>query len=119
MCQLNQVKFLIVSYIGYISEKVDVSTSLAITISLSPDTEALDEVIVVGYGTVFKRDLTGSVASIKLEGEVTQTATSVDQLMQGRASGVQVTQNPSNPNSELAFVFEEQIVCEEIMNLFM
>ena len=95
-------QILIISYIGYINEKVDISNQTTFEINLSPDNEALDEVIVVGYGTVLKRDLTGSVASIKLEGEVTQTSTSVDQLMQGRASGVQVTQNSSNPNSGIS-----------------
>ncbi len=99
---LDSSKVLVISYIGYIDEKVNVADSVSFTISMTPDTEALEEVVVVGYGTVLKRDLTGSVASIKLEGEVTQTATSVDQLMQGRASGVQVTQNPSNPNSGIS-----------------
>ena len=46
-----------------------------------------------------KRDLTGSVASVKIEDEVSRQAATVDQLLQGRAAGVQVTQNAANPNS--------------------
>jgi TonB-linked SusC/RagA family outer membrane protein len=90
---------LIVSYIGYINEEVDVSNQISITVNLQPDTEALEEVVVVGYGTVLKRDLTGSVSSVKIEDDVSRAAATVDQLLQGRAAGVQVTQNAANPNS--------------------
>ena len=90
---------LIVSYIGYLNEEVDVSNQISITVNLQPDTEALEEVVVVGYGTVLKRDLTGSVSSVKIEDDVSRAAATVDQLLQGRAAGVQVTQNAANPNS--------------------
>ena len=90
---------LVVSYIGYTNQEVDVSSQTTITVQLEPDTEALEEVVVVGYGTVLKRDLTGSVASVKIEDEVSRQAATVDQLLQGRAAGVQVTQNAANPNS--------------------
>ena len=90
---------LVVSYIGYLNEEVDVSNQISITVNLQPDTEALEEVVVVGYGTVLKRDLTGSVSSVKVEDDVSRAAATVDQLLQGRASGVQVTQNAANPNS--------------------
>ena len=90
---------LVVSYIGYTNQEVDVSSQSTITVQLQPDTEALEEVVVVGYGTVLKRDLTGSVASVKIEDEVSRQAATVDQLLQGRAAGVQVTQNAANPNS--------------------
>tara|TARA_Y100000739_G_scaffold193030_1_gene173642 strand:+ start:298 stop:3501 length:3204 start_codon:yes stop_codon:yes gene_type:complete len=90
---------LVVSYIGYLNEEVDVSNQISITINLQPDSQALEEVVVVGYGTVLKRDLTGSVSSVKIEDDVSRAAATVDQLLQGRASGVQVTQNAANPNS--------------------
>ena len=93
----NQI--LVVTYIGYTDQEVDVSSQTTISVQLQPDTEALEEVVVVGYGTVLKRDLTGSVASIKIEDEVSRQAATVDQLLQGRAAGVQVTQNAANPNS--------------------
>jgi len=95
----DSVQVLVVSYIGYLNDEVDVSDQISITVNLQPDTEALDEVVVVGYGTVLKRDLTGSVSSVKVEDDVSRAATTVDQLLQGRASGVQVTQNAANPNS--------------------
>ena len=55
---------LVFSYIGYVDQEVDVSNQLSVNINLQPDTEALDEVVVVGYGTVLKRDLTGAVSSV-------------------------------------------------------
>ena len=79
--------------------EVDVSNQLSINVNLQPDTEALEEVVVVGYGTVLKRDLTGAVSSVVVDDEVSRQSATVDQLLQGRAAGVQVTQNSANPNS--------------------
>tara|TARA_S200000501_G_scaffold58443_1_gene48790 strand:- start:10604 stop:13798 length:3195 start_codon:yes stop_codon:yes gene_type:complete len=90
---------LVISYIGYIDLEVDVSNQLSINVNLQPDTEALEEVVVVGYGTVLKRDLTGAVSSVVVDDEVSRQSATVDQLLQGRAAGVQVTQNSANPNS--------------------
>ena len=101
---------LIISYIGYLNEEVDVTNQISITVDLQPDTEALEEVVVIGYGTVLKRDLTGSVSSIKVEDDVSRAAATVDQLLQGRAAGVQVTQNAANPNSGVSVRIEERIV---------
>ena len=98
---------LIVSYIGYLNEEVDVSNQISITVNLQPDTEALEEVVVVGYGTVLKRDLTGSVSSVKITDDVSRAAATVDQLLQGRAAGVQVTQNAANPNSGMVLLFHQ------------
>ena len=86
---------LVFSYIGYVDQEVDVSNQLSVNINLQPDTEALDEVVVVGYGTVLKRDLTGAVSSVVVEDEVSRQSATVDQLLQGRAAGVQVSQNSS------------------------
>ncbi len=88
-----------VSYIGFLSKEVDVANQANVTISLDADVSELDEVVVVGYGTVLKRDLTGSVASVKVEDNISRQSSTVDQLLQGRASGVQVMQNSANPNS--------------------
>ena len=90
---------LVFSYIGYTNQEVDVTNQLSINVNLVPDTEALEEVVVVGYGTVLKRDLTGAVSSVVVEDEVSRQSATVDQLLQGRAAGVQVTQNSANPNS--------------------
>jgi TonB-linked SusC/RagA family outer membrane protein len=92
---------LVISYIGYLQEEVPVGSRAMIDISLSPDLEQLDEVVVVGYGTQKKSDITGSVAVVEAK-EMQKYATSdVSQLLQGRAAGVQVTadgQPGANPN---------------------
>lgn len=93
---------IVVSYIGFISEEVEITNNYNVTVSLAPDVSELDEVVVIGYGTVLKKDLSGAVASIKVADDISRQSTTVDQLLQGRASGVQVTQNNANPNSGIS-----------------
>lgn len=88
---------LVVSYVGFRAKEIVLDSSTSYTIVLEEDTARLDEVIVIGYGTQKKSDLTGSVASISEEELATQKTTSVDQLIQGRAAGVQVTQVSAAP----------------------
>ncbi len=87
---------LIVSYLGYETKTVVVESSPTV-IALRPSFEDLDEVVVVGYGTQKKRDLTGSVTSLEAADFNRGFQQSVDQLIAGRAPGVQVTQSSSEP----------------------
>lgn len=89
----NELKVLVFSYLGYTTQEVNVSKKNNINIIMVPDQTQLDEVVVVGYGTVLKKDVTGSLTSVKVDDDVANQITSVDQLLQGRAAGVQVTQN--------------------------
>ena len=93
---------LLVSYIGYREKEVPVGTNRTLTIVLDEDTQALDEVVVVGYGTVKKSDLTGSVSSIKAEELKKLPMTSLDQGIQGRAAGVQVTSTSGAPGGQVS-----------------
>ena len=93
---------IIISYVGFESEEVDVSSQSNISVSLQQDVSELEEVVVIGYGTVLKKDLTGSVASVKVSETISRQSTTVDQLLQGRAAGVQVTQNAANPGSGIS-----------------
>ena len=77
-----------VSYIGFLPQTIDVSNRTSITINLELDVSELEEVVVIGYGTVLKKDLSGSVASIKVEDDISRQSSTIDQLLQGRASGV-------------------------------
>ena len=70
-----------------------------ITVNMEPSTEILDDVIVVGYGAVKKSDLTGSVASVKMDAIADINSTSVDGLLQGRAAGLQVVNTSQDPGS--------------------
>ena len=93
---------IVVSYIGFISETVQLNGENNLTVSLSQDISELEEVVVIGYGTVLKKDLTGSVSSVELSDEIAKQTSTVDQLLQGRAAGVYVTQNAANPGSGIS-----------------
>ncbi|WP_423997546.1 SusC/RagA family TonB-linked outer membrane protein [Maribacter sp. IgM3_T14_3] len=81
---------LVISYIGYSTQEIAVNGQTTMDISLSEDSQALDEVVVVGYGTQKKADLTGSIATIKTE-DITRTPTSAAmQSLQGKVAGLQV-----------------------------
>lgn len=86
-----------VSYIGYLDQKVKVGKNTALHIILKEDAQALDEVIVVGYGTMKKSDITGSVASVRLDDLKEGASTSVDQMLLGKSAGVNVVQSSGEP----------------------
>ncbi len=88
---------LIFSFVGYLSQEVSVNNRNSIQVSLRLDNKALDEVVVVGYGTVKKTDITGSLVSLSSKDFNPGMQTSVDQMIQGRAAGVQITQASSEP----------------------
>jgi TonB-linked SusC/RagA family outer membrane protein len=93
---------IIVSYVGFVSQEINIEGQNNISVSLEQDISELEEVVVIGYGTVLKKDLTGSVSSVKVSETISRQSTTVDQLLQGRAAGVQVTQNAANPGSGIS-----------------
>ena len=95
----DDVTSLMFSSIGFVTQEVPVNGRSEINVTLSPDVQSLSEVVVVGYGTVKKSDITGSVASIEGEDIKEIPITSLDQGLQGRAAGVQVTQSSGQPGS--------------------
>ena len=87
------------SFMGYVTQSVTVGSQSVINIRLEEDTTQLEELVVIGYGTVKKSDLTGSVASISAE-EMTKSATGdALQAIQGRAAGVQVITATGDPSA--------------------
>ena len=80
-----------VSYIGYTSQRVSVGNSTTLSIVLISSDQALEEVVVTGYGTQKKREITGSIASIKGEEFANVTAPSLDRSLAGLAAGVQAS----------------------------
>ena len=86
-----------ISYIGFVSQNVKVNGRKDITVKLVEDAKALDEVVVVGYGTMKKSDLTGSVSSITSDNFKLGTDLTPQQLMQGAFSGVNISQNSGKP----------------------
>ena len=81
---------LIVSYIGYVTKEVAVGNKTTINITLASDAAALDEVVVIGYGTAKKSDVTGAVSQVTAKSFENQPLTRVENALQGRASGVTV-----------------------------
>lgn len=90
---------LIISYIGYISREMPVGNKTSLSISLDEDTEMLDEVVVVGYGTMKKKDLTGSVGSVKGDDLASRKTTQLSTALQGAIAGVTVSRDNAAPGS--------------------
>ncbi|ALM47492.1 TonB-dependent receptor [Flavobacterium psychrophilum] len=95
-----QGKTLSVIYVGYKTQTVTVKGS-TLTVNMIPDASELNEVLVVGYGKVAKRDATGSVAQLKEEQFRQGVNTSADQLLQGKVAGVRVVQTSGEPGAGL------------------
>ncbi|MDO5979838.1 SusC/RagA family TonB-linked outer membrane protein [Flavivirga spongiicola] len=95
----NDNAILVVSYLGFERQEVTIGNQTNITVVLKEDAASLDEVVVVGYGTVKKSDLTGAVGTIKEEEIQKQQVTRIDQALQGRLSGVQVSSIGGAPGS--------------------
>ena len=93
---------LVFSFIGFITEEVTVGSQSYINISLIPDITQLNEIVVIGYGTVAKSDLTGSVEQVKAEEINAYPSAGVEQALSGRASGVQVMQNTGAPGAPVS-----------------
>jgi TonB-linked SusC/RagA family outer membrane protein len=88
---------IVVSYIGYKTQEISVSSGEAISVALKTDIGALDEVVVIGYGTQKRSDITGSVASIRTEDLNPGPVVSVSNFLQSTAPGVALTQSSAQP----------------------
>ena len=98
----DATQIVVLSYLGYTTEEIDVSEQSTFSLNMQVDTDELEEVVVIGYGTVLKKDISGSISSVTVNDEVATQSNSVDQLLQGRASGVQVIQNSAAPGSGIS-----------------
>lgn len=99
--QARSNETLIFSYIGYQTQKIKANKTI-VNVQLKEDSKILDEVVVVGYGTMKRSDLTGAVTSVS-EDEIKQSVvTSLDQALQSRAAGVSVTQNSGAPGGGIS-----------------
>jgi len=83
--------------LGYKDVRMVVGESSVINVTMSDDSSFLEEAVAIGYATIKKRDLTGSVSSVGTDAISKTIATSADQVLQGRAAGVQMTQNSGMP----------------------
>ena len=93
---------LVVSYVGYTTQNISVNGRSKIDIRLVDDSKLLDDVVVVGYGTMKKSDISGSVATINKEQMARKVPVNVAQALQGAAAGVMVTSQDGAPGSKSA-----------------
>ena len=91
------VTILVFTSIGYASQEVDISGKSTVEVSMVVSNASLGEVVVTGYGTARRKDLTGSIASVKEKDFNKGVFTSADQLIQGKVSGVQILNNSGQP----------------------
>ncbi|MFC5282938.1 SusC/RagA family TonB-linked outer membrane protein [Pedobacter alpinus] len=95
---------LVFTYVGYVSQEINITgkTTVNVTMAMDFDKYKIDEVVVVGYGTQKKRDVTGAVGSVTMKDVENLPITRADQILQGRVSGVQVTQTNSEPGGNVS-----------------
>jgi len=90
---------LAVTYIGYTNQTINIPASNNVSISMTGSSQNLNEVVVIGYGTARKKDLTGAVASVKAKDFNQGTIAAPDQLLQGKVPGLEITNNSGQPGA--------------------
>jgi len=90
---------IVVSYVGYVSQEVSISSSTEVNVSLVPDVTGLTDVVVIGYGNVRKKDVTGAVSSVSAKDFNRGAVVSPDQLLQNKVAGLEITSNGGQPGS--------------------
>ena len=89
-----------VSYVGYVTQKVKVGGQSNITVTMKEDAQMLNDIVVVGYGTMKKSDITGSVVSVNTEDMMKRAPVNIAQGLQGAAPGVIVTMQDGSPDAK-------------------
>ncbi len=95
----DQSSIIVFSFVGYTAQEIVVGSSTQINVSLKPDIKSLEEIVVIGYGTREKKDITGSIVDIKSSEIVQSNALSPQLALQGRMTGVLVTGGGGDPNA--------------------
>ncbi|MDR1764241.1 MAG: TonB-dependent receptor [Dysgonamonadaceae bacterium] len=93
-------KILVIDFLGYVSQELPINTDV-FNIALKDDAADLDEVVVIGYGTMKKRDLTGAVSSVSSKEITARPVASIGEALSGRMAGVQVTTAEGSPDAEI------------------
>ena len=102
LANVPQGSTLVFSYIGYVTEEARVGAGNApLKITLREDARSLEEVVVIGYGSVKKKDITGSVATVDADALVAVPVASAVEALQGKLAGVQITTTEGSPDAEM------------------
>ena len=92
---------LVISYIGYVTQEIAIKGNTNLNITLKEDSKALEEVVVIGYGTARKSDVTGSIASVGGDKLQEMPSTNITYASQNRVAGVDMTQTSSQPGATM------------------
>jgi len=98
----SEGQVIIFSYIGRITQELKVGSATTINIEMAEDARSIDEVVVVGYGTSKRTDVSGASVTVSEEKLKSQVSTSLDQALQGQAAGVTITQTSGNPGASVS-----------------
>ena len=91
----------VISYIGMKTQEIAIKGKSKIDVTLSDDAKALDEVVVIGYGTAKRKDITGSVATVNAEALTVVPVASATEALTGKMAGVQITTTEGSPDAEM------------------
>ncbi len=100
--EVNPTDTLTFSYIGYVRKNIVAGNKTVINVVLEQKKQEIEEVVVVGYGTMKKSDLTGATQTVKVNEDAARQTPTIDQMLQGRASGVQVVSGSGNPGEAVS-----------------
>lgn len=101
---------LVISYIGYVTQEIAIKGNTNLNIILKEDSKALEEVVVIGYGTARKSDVTGSIASVGGDKLQEMPSTNITYALQNRVAGVDMTQTSSQPGATMQIrIYNPQI----------
>jgi TonB-linked SusC/RagA family outer membrane protein len=90
---------IVFSYLGYLTQEIVVNDNQELNVTLNPDVAQLDEVIVIGYGTQTKKEITGAVSIVSSETIEALKPTRIEQALQGQVAGVNITSNSGSPGA--------------------
>src|SRR4029077_10116546 len=93
-------KFVVISYVGFTTREIDITNKTYVEVSLTTQSHNLNDVVVVGYGTSQKKDLTGAVSNVTLKDFNKGVLTNPIQQIQGKVAGLAITQPGGDPNQD-------------------
>lgn len=94
---------LVISFIGYKTQEIEAYPGKLLKVVMTPDVELLDEVVVIGYGTVKKKDLTGAVSSVDVKDMPVNTVSTIGHALAGKAAGLRVSQSSAQVGGGVSF----------------
>ena len=105
----NANSTLVFSFVGYAKKEVVVGSQTSLTVALSPDDQTLNEVVVVGYGSQLKKEITGAVQTVSAAEIKDMPVSQIGQKLQGRLAGVQINQTTGKPGQGISIRIRGQV----------